>query len=405
MRLLLVNQHYPPDSGATGRVLAELAEALAARQHGVRVITGKPTYQEAQGVDAPWSEEKNGVQIERVPMLPRQTSRLGRMLHYASFACGLFFRGLTLPRPDAVVAFSSTPFLGGVALRMLAFAKRCPYVYVVQDAYPEIAVALGALSPGFVERIAAQFERWVWSGASRVVVIGAELVSLAEARGVDPSRVAVIPNWADAERIVPQDISSFRRELGFQEDDFVVEYAGNLGQAQALEGVLEAARLVAKERRPIRFLFVGEGSSADSFRQRASSVPGVTVAPFQPEERLPDVLAAADVGLVPLKRGLSRYCVPSKVYSILASGRAVGAAVDDGSDIARLVNEADCGFRVDPDDPEGLAAEILRLADDRDQVRDMGRRARKFCEEEATLERAAERYEDVLSGAIVNQGP
>ena len=104
----------------------------------------------------------------------------------------------------------------------------------------------------------------------------------------------------------------------------------------------------------------------------------------------------ADLSLVPLRRGLGRYCVPSKVYSILASGRPVGAVLDDDNDIARIVEEIDCGFRVDPDDPESLAREILRLAEDRDLARRQGRNGREFGECEGSLERAANDYECVF---------
>ncbi|MCA9751615.1 MAG: glycosyltransferase family 4 protein, partial [Gemmatimonadetes bacterium] len=340
MNLLLINQHYPPDAGATGKVLAELREELAHRGHAVTALTGRPSYREARGTEAPARERRHGVTVERVRVLPRRDGALGRMAHYLSFAVAATWRGLRLERPDAILAFSSTPFFGGLAVRVLAALKRVPYVYVVQDAWPEIAVALGALRPGWRERVARLFEGWTWRGAERVIVIGEELATLAAVRGVAADRVSVIENWADASRIVPQHISRFRRDLGFSDDDFVVEYAGNLGHAQALDTVLEAARVVRETSRAIRFLFVGEGARAATFRRRAELVPGVVCAPFQPEDRLSDVLAAADLGVVPLKSGLARYCVPSKVYSILASGRPVAAAVDADSEVARLIDRA-----------------------------------------------------------------
>ena len=386
-------------------MLAELAQELAQRGHEVRVLTGHPTYREAKGARVPSREVRHGVLVERVRMLGRRDGAVGRLLHYASFALAALLRGLRGPRPEAVIAFSSTPFFGGPAVRILARAKRCPYVYVVQDAWPEIAVALGALRSGRRERAARRLETWTWQGAARIVVIGDALAGLARERGIEASRVCVIPNWADTARILPQDISRFRRSLGFSDEDFVVEYAGNLGHAQDLDSVLEAARIVADRTGDVRFLFVGEGSRAAAFRKRAAKVPGVTVAPFQPDSALPDVLAAADLGLVPLRRGLSSYCVPSKVYSILASGRPVGAAIDEGSDIARLVESAGCGFRVDPDDPDSLAAEILRLAGDRARARELGRRARAFCESNGSVQHAVTRYEEMLGAAIGRQEP
>jgi colanic acid biosynthesis glycosyl transferase WcaI len=403
VKLLLINQHYPPDSGATGKLAAQLAESLSRRGHGVTVLTGRPTYAEAQGTRAPLSEVRNGVSVLRLPLLPRRDHPVARMLHYFSFALALVLRGPFVKRPQAVLAFSSTPVFGGAASAMLARMLGCPFVYVVQDVYPEVAIALGVLRPGALERMTRFLESCAWRAADRVVVIGPELADVAESRGVDPSRLTVIANWADPTEIRPALESVVRQEAGISDDEFVVQYAGNFGRSQDLEAVLEAARLVKARCAPehrVRFLFVGAGSRGDDVRRAAEGVPGVTVLPRQPEERLSEVLAAADLSLVPLRQGLSRWCVPSKVYSILASGRAVGASIDADSEVARIVERGDCGFRVDAGDSEALAAEILRLAADRETARRQGTRGRVRAETEGSRARAVLEYETLLEGIV-----
>jgi colanic acid biosynthesis glycosyl transferase WcaI len=405
MRLLLVNQHYPPDSGATGRLLAQLAEALAARGHEVEVLTGRPTYAEARGVPALRRETVRGVRIHRLPMLPRRNGALSRTLHYLAFAVSSLVAGLFHRRPDAVLAFSSTPMFGGVAAAALARAKRCPFVYVVQDVYPEIAQAMGVVRGKPLAAFARFLEATAWRAAARVVLIGDDLHGVAASRAVEGARLATIANWADLDTIRPLEQSAFRAEQGFGADDFVVEYAGNFGRSQDLDAVLEAARLVEERTAGagtagsgrVRFLLVGEGSASVEVRRRARGLPNVSVAPYQPEERLGEVLAAADLSLIPLRSGLTRYCVPSKVYSILASGRPVGASLDDDSEVARIVEEGRCGFRVDPEDPAAMAEEILALACDRDRAREMGRNGRAYGEKKATLERAVKEYEALLT--------
>lgn len=399
MKLLLINQHYPPDSGATGRLVAQLAEALVQGGHEVSVLTGRPTYEEAQESFAPIREVRNGVHVHRVPLLPRWKNRWGRAFHYLSFAVSMLIGGIFRSRPDVILASSATPMFGGVAAVALARAKRCPLAYVVQDVYPEIAVALGAMRGGTVQRIAQYLEAFAWRRASKLVLIGDEFREVAMQRGVREERIVTIPNWADCEEVRPLDISAFRREMGFSDDEFVVEYAGNFGQSQDLEAVLEAARLVERDAvSPVRFLLVGDGSRSHEVRRMASPRTNVRICSYQPEERLGDVLAAADLALVPLREGLSRYCVPSKVYSILASGRAVGASIDSESEVARLIEEGECGFRVDPKDPAAMAREILRLAGDRESVRAMGRRGRDLGEREGSLSRALIQYEDLFVG-------
>jgi len=404
VRLLFVNQHYPPDSGATARLTAQLAEHLARRGHQVTVLTGRPTYDEAKGVPAPSREMREGVRVIRLPLLARRNGPLGRALHYLSFAVSLVVGGLAVPRPDVIHAYSSTPMFGGVAASILARLKRCPLVYGVNDVYPEVAVALGVLREGLLVRVGRWLETRAWRGATRLVLIGERLREIALARGIDATRLAVIPNWADAKRIEPLADSALRREWGIREGEFLVEYAGNFGRSQDLQNVLAAARIVEQTSTNVRFVFVGSGSASEVERWTAA-VPSLKVLPFQPEERLSEVLSAADLSLVPLRRGLGRYCVPSKVYSILASGRPVGAVLDRDCDVARIVEEIDCGFRVDPDDPESLAREILRLARDPELARRQGRNGREFGECEGSLERAANAYECVFWEASGRSSP
>lgn len=410
MRILLLNQHYPPDAGATGRLVAELAASLASRGHEAVVVTGRPSYPQARDRDAPADETSEGVRVLRVPTLPRREGVTGRGLHYVSYALGAFVRAARLPRPDVVLAFSSTPFFGGPLAACLARWKRCPFVYCVQDVHPEISVALGALRDGAAARWMRRFESFAWRRAAHVVVIADDLRAAARVRGVPEDRVVTIRNWADPRRIVPRPSSELRARLGFTPADFVVQYAGNFGRAQDLETVLEAARLAGRSDGSVKLLLVGAGSGQGSIERRALRVPGAVVVPFQPDDAVADVLAAADLALVPLHRGLSRWCVPSKVYSILASGRPVGAVLDDGSEVSRVVARADCGFRVDPGDAAGLAREILRLAADRDRARRLGENARRWLLQEGGLERATHEYERVLretcdAGARSRSGP
>jgi colanic acid biosynthesis glycosyl transferase WcaI len=407
VKILLVNQHYPPDAGATGKLAAQLAGRLVRRGHEITVVTGKPTYDEAKRAAAPSRETTDGVHVRRLPLLPRRSAPVARMLHYLSFAAALLARGPFLRRPDVVLAFSSTPLFGGVAAALLARLVRRPLVYVVQDVYPEVAVALGVLRRGPIERIALSLDTVAWRAAARVVVIGPELAAAAAARGVEPARTTVIANWADTRAIVPSVGSAFRRDAGIADDDFVVEYAGNFGRSQDLDVVLEAARLVEAEgppARPVRFLLVGGGAREAELRRAARELSAVRVLPRQSEDKLGDVLAAADLSLVPLRRGLTRWCVPSKVYSILASGRPVGAAVDADSEVARLVEHGECGFRVEPGDARALAAEIRRLAGDADRARRLGSNGRVRAETEGSLDRAADEYEALLEAIVRSSG-
>lgn len=400
MKFLLVNQHYPPDPAPTGTLLAQLAEGLQRRGHEVTVITGAPSYEEARGARRAGIAVEGGVRVVRLPLFARTAGVIGRAVHYLSFAASFFVAALREPRPEAILAFSSTPLAGGFVAWLLAKIRGAAFVYTVQDVHPDIAIALGLVKRGWLAGLAHWAESLTWRSADRLVLIGKDLEPVALSRGVSREKVRLISNWADLDRIRPLAFSPVRRELGLSDETFVVEYAGNLGRSQDLETILEAARLLEEKEseadRPIRFLFVGGGAKAQEVEARCSERTNVRVIPFLSEDRVGEVLAAADLSLVPLRPGLTRYSVPSKMYSILASGRPIGASIDAGSEVARVVENAGCGFRVEPGDVKALADEIAVLAADADLCETMGRRAREWAERHGGVDRAVRAYERVL---------
>jgi len=217
------------------------------------------------------------------------------------------------------------------------------------------------------------------------------------AKGVPAEKISVIYDWLDTAFIQPRPRSNpFSRHWGL-EDEFVVMYAGNLGYTQGLEQVLEAARLLAGEP-SVRFVFVGDGPVKAGLEQAAAigGLRNVRFIPMQPREVLPDVLASADVSLITLKKGFASDSVPSKFYSILASGRPLIAAVDDHGDTAGLVRESGGGLQVPPENPEKLAATILRLCADEAERRRMGERGRAFVVERHSREAAARAFDGIL---------
>jgi colanic acid biosynthesis glycosyl transferase WcaI len=177
-------------------------------------------------------------------------------------------------------------------------------------------------------------------------------------------------------------------------------YAGNVGFSQSLELLVGAARALA-DRSDVVFVINGGGSARPDLERQAAGLDNVRFVDFQPRERLADVLAAGDIHVVPLRRGLARSSVPSKAYSILAAGRPVVASVDEGTEVARVVEKAGAGLAVPPDDPEAFAAALTALLDDPARARAMGAAGRTFVERWASPAVVAGRYEalfDELGG-------
>lgn len=279
-------------------------------------------------------------------------------------------------------------------------------VFNVQDVFPDAAVETGVLRSPRVAAAASRLERWVYRRAAAVTVLSegmAENVRAKLGSDVDPDKVVVIPNTADAGRIKPADrLNSYRADLGLKDaDSTVVMYAGNLGHSQPLEMVVAAAQRFADQgRTDVQFVVNGDGVARATVAAAAERLDNLHLVGWQPPERLGEVLAAADLHLVLLRAGLGTTSVPSKVYSVLAAGRPVLASVDRRSEVERLLADAGAGRTVDPDDPDAFCAALAEMVADPDGLAEMGRRGRSFAAQAEGPQEIADRYLD-LFGKLV----
>jgi colanic acid biosynthesis glycosyl transferase WcaI len=218
-------------------------------------------------------------------------------------------------------------------------------------------------------------------------------------KGVDESKIHVIPNFVDTETISPGPReNAYRKEFGLT-GKTVVMYAGNIGLSQAFDSVLDAAGALAYEE-DLVFVINGQGAQREALQNKARGMTNVVFVDMQPVERLPEVLAAADIHLVPLKKGLGNSSVPSKTYSILAAGRPFVASVDGGTEIARVAERSGGGIAIPPEDPEALAKTLRRILDGPDETVRMGEKGRRFIEGWASPDAVAEAYESLLEGLL-----
>jgi glycosyltransferase involved in cell wall biosynthesis len=275
-------------------------------------------------------------------------------------------------RTDLVMAMTDPPFEGIVGA-FVAWVKRKPFVYNIRDLYPEMALAGNIVHPSWWVRLWERLHRWALGRASRVIVLGEDTRERIMAKGIDPARVVVVRDGArPAQPVASQDHPAIQEiRGGFP---FVVLHAGNLGFYGAWETVIKAAGLLDHD--GVGFVFVGEGALRAQVESAARGVGKIRFLPFRPPDQVPYVLAAGDLHLVTVKRGLEGVVVPSKLYSILAAGRPVLVLAPEETDAARVVRRMDCGVVVDPDDPAATAAIVRELADDPQRLAGMGERAR-----------------------------
>ena len=275
-----------------------------------------------------------------------------------------------------------------------------PFVYDVQDIWPESALASGLLREGPLVSGLAALEKFVYRRARRLLVLTEDGRQNLISKGVPSSRVTVMPQWVDDDlfaRASSSDRDAVRRALGW-DGHFVVLFAGNLGIVQGLETVLEAARHLTAPP-PVRIVLMGDGSDRERLVRLAATMDPEGIVQFidhQPVERMPDYMAAADVLLVHLKESrLCKFVIPSKTFAYLAAGKPILMAV--GGAAAELIEKANAGITVPPEAPDQLASAIRSLqAMSPERLAAYGMRGRDFLLENQAMAKVIPKYVEVL---------
>ncbi len=409
MRILIYSYNYAPEPIGIAPLMTELAEGLAARGHEVRVITGMPNYpqrkiyEEYQGK---WylTEEQNGVTVQRSYVWIRpKPGVMTRMLLDGSFVVTSLVQALRGWRPD-VVFLTVPPLPVAVPAALLGFLYSCPVVLNLQDILPEAAVHVGLIRNKMAIRVFEALEKFAYKTANVISVITDGFVENLVNKGVPAQKITCIPNWVDIDFIqpLPKAENEFRKQHQL-EDKFVVLYSGNIALTQGLETVVRAAARLHHVPE-IVFVIVGEERALGGLRQHCkdNDVDNVLLLPFEPREKLPEMLAAADVGLIVQKRNVISFNMPSKTQLLLASGRPIVASVPLSGTAAKAVAESGGGVVVPPQKPEALANAVLDLYQNPAKAEALATQGRRYAVENYAFEQALSRYEELFTKVVAD---
>jgi colanic acid biosynthesis glycosyl transferase WcaI len=406
--VLILSQVFPPDAVSTAQIMGDLAVDLMAKGHSVTVLTTCPHYnrdeeaEAAQPLKRRWGpllkcSTFHGAEVLHTMMPQKSKGVWRRILAWMGFHAISTVAGMAIPRRVNVIITPSPPLTIGLSAWLLGLFHRCPYVYNVQEIYPDIAIRLGALKNGFAARVLFRLERFVYDHAARITVIAPNMRENLLAKGTPPEKVEVIPNFVDLNQLspVPKD-NPFSRDHGLV-DYFVVAYAGNMGPAQGLETLVDAAALL-RERGEIKFLFMGNGTLQDTLREsiEARGLQNVVFLPYQPYSVMPMAYGASDLNVVPLAATTGGDALPSKIYRIMACARPVLAITERGSDLANLVESVGCGFCCQPGNAALLAETILAAYEARDGLASLGAAGRTCVEQKYSRLAVTGRYEELV---------
>jgi colanic acid biosynthesis glycosyl transferase WcaI len=390
VRILILTLVFSPDGVSTAALLTELAIELRRRGHDITVITTTPHYnfdadaRQRQPLERKWGGWLYRSEVAGIPVLHAKVRTKGkrvisRIFDYLRFHVVGTLAAVFQAGPYDVVLAPTPPLTIGLHAWLLARLRRARFVYNVQELYPDVALGLGFLRPGRLANSMEWIQRRTCRSADSVIVISEAFRGRLLEKGVPSGKLTVIPNFVDTDFVRPLPRrNGFAHRLGL-EHGFVVLYSGNLGLTQDFETLMSAADEIA-DLEDVSFVIVGDGARRGWLaRELGTRAHGnVRMLPYQPRSIIPDLYATSDVGLIPLKQCAGRDTFPSKVYTIMASGRPVIAAAEDDTELARLVRQAECGLVVPPRNATALAQAVRTLYQNRERTSQLGANGRAY---------------------------
>ncbi len=403
--IIVLCPHFAPDTAPTGDVITRIVHEFVANNRKVHVVTSLPWYR-THAIETGWTgrlvrrEKTAWGSIIRVHPFPgkSKSNLLRRAIGFGAFSavagvCTVFAGGIRR-RPAAVISMSP-PLTLGLTGWLASRIRRCPSVFNIQDVFPDAAIETGAITNARIIAVSRWLERVSYQRSDAVVVLSEDLRTnvLAKIAPKHQHKVHVIPNFVDSDRITPRDrMTPYRTELRIGTEP-VVMYAGNVGYSQSLTMMLHAARELPE----VTFVINGDGAARSELERDAVGLSNIRFSGYQPAERVPEVLATADIHVVPLRAGLGAVSVPSKTYSILAAGRPVVAAIDAGTEVTRILELSGAGVSVAPDEPIAFTEALRAMVNSGSAATEAGARGRLWVESHVSPARVAHSYLDVIA--------
>jgi colanic acid biosynthesis glycosyl transferase WcaI len=400
VKILIVSQYFWPENFR----INDLSQELVQRGHSVTVLTGIPNYPVGHVFDTYRKEPKDfaqygDVRVLRVPMLARGQGAVGLFLNYISFVIGACIFGpwrLRGQQADVIFVFEPSPVTVGLPAILFGRIKRSPVVFWVLDLWPETLAAVGVVRSQKVLGWVGHLVKFIYDRCTLVLGQSRSFLQSITKYCSDTRKIRYFPSWAEEVFNEPDLVPA--HEVPLREGVFNVLFAGNLGEAQDLPAVLQAAGSL-RHNKAIRWLIVGDGRQSawlqEEVKRRGLQSTMLLLGRF-PVERMPSFYAHADVLLVSLKKDpVFSMTIPGKVQSYLMSGVPLLGMLDGEG--AKVITEANAGLVCGAGDAVGLAAAVLQMAAMTvNERRELGENGRSFAQKEFDRGLLMDRLETML---------
>ncbi|MBN1447426.1 MAG: glycosyltransferase family 4 protein [Bacteroidetes bacterium] len=399
MHILYICQYFPPEMGAPAARAYEFSRRWVEAGHRVTVLCGVPNHPTGEvypGYRQQWRRQEtiDGIEVHRMWVyVTANAGTLRRTLNYLSFGLTSVLGSLRIDAPDVCIA--STPqFFAGLAGTVVRRLKHIPLVLEVRDLWPDSIAAVDAAAGKRTMALLRRIERFMYRSAQRIVIVSPAFRAHIERCGIPGERIDVIPNGVNTALFYPR--AGERRHFSAFTKRFLVGYIGTHGLAHGLESLLAAAKLLSNEN--VHFVLVGEGARKAELKRRAERMHNVTFYDRRPRETVAEMYAELDAALVLLRDiPLFQTVIPSKMFEIMGSGIPLILGVDGQA--REILDAADGGIAIPPENPEALAHAILRLRDDTALREKAGKNAYRHVREHYDIDVLAQKYLTTLQYA------
>ncbi len=373
MKLLRLCSYFAPEKTAASHLVDDLYHAYAKAEIQCICIAPTPSRGISEEVRREYKNKKEEtlydgyVTVKRFAMMKETRNPLSRAFRYCLCALKTYFRAVKEKEIDAVFVSSTPPTmgaLGGLVAKKLSkkYGRKVPVIYNLQDIFPDSLITAGFTEKGsFIWKIGRKIENFTYKNADHIIVISEGFKRNLMEKGVEKSKITVISNWIDMDAVhpVPKAENTLYEEFGLNRDAFNVVYAGNFGEAQGAEVILDAAERLADETK-IQFVIFGGGSHFEKAKERAKQMSNILIHELLPLDRVSEVYSLGDLALITCKPGAGGSAMPSKTWSIMACNTPILASFDQNSDLAEVLQDSGAGICTEPGNAEALAKEIQK---------------------------------------------